>query len=367
MLHPAGSRRSRGALGASPRGLRGIQRLGLRPNEPASQDPGSHIYGPEFLAVASSRLPLRQWGVLVGEDRITPLVGIPRPARATRRWRVARICGGLGRRAGSASARCLLGVALLAASLAVALGGSLASAPSAQAAPAAPEVGNCYAYPRFETVKAAEARAIACRRSHAGETFYVGTLPKSLGPPRKATFAQRAAAAKPCTEAAMHQAIGLGGRKIPSRFEVVVVFPTNAQWRDGARWLRCDAALLQGGSYVRLKTTLATAIAKASPGAFDFCTPKVPGSRAKVASRCTKPNQNWILIAEPRIAAASSAFPGLPAVTREAKALCKKAAEEFDDPQDRWWAIWPKKAGWKAGYRLAMCFVPYSAYTLGHP
>lgn len=243
----------------------------------------------------------------------------------------------------------------------------LTLAPGAQAAPPKPEVGDCYAYPRFATVKAAEARAISCRRSHNAETFYVGTLPSSLGPPRKATFAQRAAAAKPCTESAMHQAIGLGDRAIPSRFEVVVVFPTNDQWQKGARWLRCDAALLDGPAYSRLKATLATTIANAKPGTFDSCTPKVPGSKAKVASRCTKPKQNWILIAEPRIAPASSAFPGLDAVTREAKALCKKAAKDFEDPQDRWWAIWPKKAGWKAGYRLAMCFVPYSAYKSANP
>jgi hypothetical protein len=237
------------------------------------------------------------------------------------------------------------------------------TAPSAQAAPRPPEVGDCYTYPRFATVKAAEARPIPCKRPHAGQTFYVGKLSTSTGPPRKATFAQRAAAAKPCTEASMHQAIGLGERRIPSRFEVVVVFPTNAQWADGARWMRCDAALLDGTAYTRLKAPLSTVVSQAKPGAFDFCTPKVPGSRAKVATRCTKPKQNWILVAEPRIASASSGFPGLAAVAREAKSLCKAEAKAFEDPQNRWWAIWPKKAGWKAGYRLAMCFVPYSSYA----
>lgn len=249
------------------------------------------------------------------------------------------------------------------ASLAICVPGFIGPAPAALAAPPEPKIGDCYSYPRFATVKAAEARATSCKRSHVGETFYVAKLPSSLGPPRKATYAERAAAAKPCTEAAMHEAIGLAGRTIPSRFEVVVVFPTNAQWEQGARWMRCDAALLEGSSYTRLKAPLSTVISQAKDGTFDFCTPKVPGSKAKVAGRCTKPKQNWILVTEPRIAPASSAFPGLEAVTREAKALCKEAAKEFEDPQDRWWAIWPKKAGWKAGYRLAMCFVPYTAYA----
>ena len=247
--------------------------------------------------------------------------------------------------------------------LATTLSAMAASAPAAQAAPPEPQVGDCYAYPRFATVEAAEARAIACRRSHTGETFYVGSLDDSLGPPRKATFAKRAAAAKPCTEQAMHQVIGLGARSIPSRFEVVVVFPTNAQWKQGARWMRCDAALLQGSGYARVKAPLSTVVAEAKDGAFDFCTESVPGSRAKVASRCTKPKKNWILVAEPRIAPASANFPGVAAVSREAKAVCKKVAKAYPDPQDRWWAIWPKKSGWQAGYRLAMCFVPYTAYT----
>jgi len=253
----------------------------------------------------------------------------------------------------------LLGMGMTTAALPV----GMATAPVAIAAPAKPEVGDCYAYPRFTTVKAAEAEAIACKRSHTGETFFVGVLDDAMGPPRKATFAKRAAAAKPCTEQAMHQVIGLGARSIPSRFEVVVVFPTNAQWKQGARWMRCDAALLQGSGYARLKAPMSTVVAEAKDGAFDFCTESVPGSKAKVASRCTKPKKNWILVAEPRIAPASADFPGLAAVTREAKAVCKKVAKDYPDPQDRWWAIWPKKSGWKAGYRLAMCFVPFSAYA----
>jgi len=82
-----------------------------------------------------------------------------------------------------------------------------------------------------------------------------------------------------------------------------------------------------------------------------------------VASRCTRPGRDWILVDEPRIAAASATFPGAEASAREAKSLCQQEANRYDDPQDRWWAIWPKKAGWQAGYRQAMCFIPYSAYA----
>ncbi|MBU6244086.1 MAG: septum formation family protein [Actinomycetales bacterium] len=258
----------------------------------------------------------------------------------------------------------LLGRYLVAACLIAAVG-PLALPTPAHAAPREPRPGDCYDYPRFATVKAAEASPVPCRRRHAAETFLVDRLPASLGPPRAATYAERAAAARPCTEQAMHRAIGLGSRDIPSRFEVVVVFPTNAQWRQGARWMRCDAALLHGSTYARLAGALSEVIAKAAPRAFDFCTPGVPGSKAKVASRCTRPRRDWILIDEPRIAAATAAFPGPDASAREAKALCRRAAARYDDPENRWWAIWPKRAGWRAGYRLAMCFVPYAAYRAG--
>lgn len=241
---------------------------------------------------------------------------------------------------------------------------TLSGAPAAEAAPSSPQVGQCFTYARFATVDAAKARAVSCKKPHAAEAFYVATLPGSLGPPRKATFAARAKASKACTEKAMHQAIGLTDRRIPSRFEVVVVFPTNQQWADGARWLRCDAALVTGSRFTKLSKDMRTLIAAAKKDAFDHCTPSVPGSKAKVAHRCTAPKKNWVLVQEPALASAEAAFPGLDAIAKKAKALCKKVGVTYAEQRNdaRWWAIWPKKAGWRAGYRTAMCFVPYSDY-----
>ena len=237
-------------------------------------------------------------------------------------------------------------------------------APAARAAPSSPEVGLCFTYHRCATVDAAKARAVSCKTPQVAEAFYVETLPDSLGPPRKASFAARAKASRACTEKALHQAIGLGDRRIPSRFEVVVVFPTNQQWADGSRWLRCDAALVTGSRFTRISTDMRTLTAAAKPDAFDHCTPTVPGSKAKVAHRCTAPKKNWVLIQEPALASAETPFPGLKAIAKKAKVLCKKAGVSYAEQSAdaRWWAIWPKKAGWKAGYRTAMCFVPYSDY-----
>ena len=250
------------------------------------------------------------------------------------------------------------------ATLASTIAATLSGAPPAEAAPRNPEVGQCFTYGRFATVDAAKARAVACKRPHVAEAFYVGALPDSLGPPRKASFAARAKAAAKCTEKALHQAIGLGDRQIPSRFEVVVVFPTNQQWADGARWLRCDAALVTGSRFTKISKDMRTLTAAAERDAFDHCTPSVPGSKAKVAHRCTAPKKNWVLVQEPTLASADTAFPGLDAMAKKAKAMCKKVGVSYAKQASdaRWWAIWPKKAGWKAGYRTAMCFVPYADY-----
>lgn len=263
----------------------------------------------------------------------------------------------------AAGSRSLI-IGTLIAALTSTLAASFLIAPAAVAAPSSPEVGQCFTYNRFATVDAAKARAVSCKKPHVAEAFYVETLPGSLGPPRKASFAARAKAAKACTEKALHQAIGLGNRRIPSRFEVVVVFPTNQQWADGARWLRCDAALVTGSRFTKISRDMQTLTATAKKDAFDHCTPSVPGSKAKVAHRCTAPKKNWVLVQEPALASAETAFPGLDAVAKKAKVLCKKVGISYAKKavDARWWAIWPKKAGWKAGYRTAMCFVPYADY-----
>ena len=152
------------------------------------------------------------------------------------------------------------GLAALAATSALLAAGLVLPAPAS----AAPAVGSCFDYPFSTLGKASSAApAIGCEFPHTAETWFVGTVPDSFGPPSKASQADRLLAARPCTTKAMNAALGMPTRVLPSRYRTVVLFPTDAQWNAGERWVRCDAALQSG---LQFQSTTGTAAAFVAAG-----------------------------------------------------------------------------------------------------
>ena len=244
---------------------------------------------------------------------------------------------------------------------AVVLSGIVTAVPAIAAA----QVGSCYAY-RAAVLKAVstDAPAVDCSASHTAETYYVGTLPETFGPPSKASQARQLSAGQPCTVAAMNSYLGIPDRKLPSRFLTVVLFPTDAQWSAGERWLRCDV-VLQGGLELKPFAGTAAALVAATPLVqFDFCTPGQPNARATAAYPCLTPKKNWIKVLDQDLGGPGSSFPGTSTVERKTRALCEKQGKKWSAnlKYPGWWAIWPTSVGWKQGKRSAQCFVPYSQY-----
>lgn len=247
------------------------------------------------------------------------------------------------------------------------------TAAPAQAAPAerrAPVVDECYDYAaparnsRAAQKRIARSAPVDCATSHTAQTYWVGTLKDSFGNPARASGAARAATTKPCSARALAAYLGLSNRTIPSRFQTVSVFPSRAQWRNGERWVRCDAILRGGRGFTKVKGSFASLIATTDPTRFDFCTPGVPGSRTTAAYLCTKPKKNWVMIREVEIAGAQKRFPGRRAVERKSKSICEKAGKAYSAGArfHAWWAIWPTRVGWRTGDRTAQCFVPLADY-----
>jgi hypothetical protein len=241
----------------------------------------------------------------------------------------------------------------------------LTSIVAAVPATAAAQVGSCYAY-RAAVLKAVstDAPAVDCSANHTAETYYAGTLPESFGPPSKASQARRLSAGQPCTVAAMNSYLGIPDRTLPSRFLTVVLFPTDAQWSAGERWLRCDV-VLQGGLELKPFAGTAAALVAATPLVqFDFCTPGQPNARATAAYPCLTPKKNWIKVLDQDLGGPGSSFPGTSTVERKTRALCEKQGKKWSGnlKYPGWWAIWPTSVGWKQGKRSAQCFVPYSQY-----
>ncbi len=119
-----------------------------------------------------------------------------------------------------------------------------AVASSATIRPTQPVQDACYDYRAGGTkAQAATAPAVPCEGPHTAQTFYVRSLPESFGVPKDASAKKRLRVAKACTPDAMNAYLGLTNTAIPSRFQIVTVFPTDAQWNAGERWMRCDVVL----------------------------------------------------------------------------------------------------------------------------
>lgn len=238
--------------------------------------------------------------------------------------------------------------------------------PAAATQPQAPATQDaCYDYKATGTkAQAATAPAIPCDGPHTTQTFYVGSLPDSFGVPDKAGAQARVRATRACTTEAMNTYLGLTNTTIPSRFQIVAVFPTPGQWNAGERWVRCDVALRGGRNYTSFAGSAQQLVASTPRAQFDFCTPSVPGSRTKAAYPCTQPKKNWIMIAERDLGSIGSNFPGSRSVERKAKRICEKLANKYTVRNKfyPWWAIWPTRVGWRDGDRTAQCFVPYEEY-----
>jgi len=246
--------------------------------------------------------------------------------------------------------------------LAAVIGAGLVAPASASADPL---VGACYKYPAstLHTVSSA-APAIACDASHTAETYYVRPLPDSFGLPSKATLGAKISAGQPCNVATMNVYLGLADRVLPSRWQIVPLFPTDAQWAAGERWMRCDI-VLQGGLALKPITGMAAAFVAANkPTVFDFCTPKEPNATATSAYPCKDPKKNWIKVLDKELGGAGSKFPGKSSVEKSTRSVCEKMGKKYDGkvPYPGWWAIWPTSRGWSEGRRSAQCFVPYGQY-----
>ncbi|MEI6363528.1 MAG: hypothetical protein WCP95_15505, partial [Actinomycetes bacterium] len=101
-------------------------------------------------------------------------------------------------------------------------------------ASADPLVGACYDYPASTLHKVSSAApAIGCDALHTAETYYVRPLPDSFGLPSKASLGAKISAGKPCTVATMNAYLGMPDRVLPSRWLIVPLFPTDAQWAAG--------------------------------------------------------------------------------------------------------------------------------------
>ena len=243
------------------------------------------------------------------------------------------------------------------------------------AASAQPVVGACFDYPmKTPAPISSAAPAISCDAPHTAETYFVRTLPDAFGTPSASTVSARTVASRPCTTQAMNAYLGMSARVIPSRFLTVVVFPTDAQWNAGERWMRCDTALQLGIDFTPITGTAAAFVAATPAESLNACTRGNPSPVKNALYPCTPPKRkdwainpprdlNWLKVLEQPLTNKSK-FPGDNAAITAAIKICQKQGKAYKGVQKYpgWWRINPTSSGWKKGRRTIQCFVPYAQY-----
>lgn len=276
--------------------------------------------------------------------------------------------------------RRLLASAVGAALVACALAGcSLLPVPgqaTALAIGAKPSVGQCWNASFAQAAQWANWKgtsATACSDSHVLYTYEVGTIHgvtsstwAAAGDPTSLSAAVQSKAAEACTISTLLPHQKWNQQLIQDYFFV----PSEAQWKAGARWVRCDVGVLATGTTLaderlsRLPASIQTFVSAVSsdPARYEFCINSPQSVTAEgplddpdsVIADCTR-SPEWKLAARGDLPGASGApFPSDAVANAESTKICSPAASGSGQI---WIAYLPTAAGWASGDREVDCWV----------
>lgn len=224
-------------------------------------------------------------------------------------------------------------------------------APTAQAVPAAPKVGDCWQYTSYGdavTPATSPAKKVSCTKPHNAVTTAIATIPASITSPWGDPEAASVAARLQCDYRGYTSQLALGlPMSRPLRVEGDYYVPSEQQWAAGQRWARCDTIIPDGKTLEAFPADLKAwaADAKASGRCYDLSPAK-----GGLVRRCDG-TETWT--APLWVAVKGTAFPGRAALVRTATASCAPLAKR----QRQWDASFPKAPNWAMGYRGVMCLV----------
>jgi hypothetical protein len=161
------------------------------------------------------------------------------------------------------------------------------------------------------------------------------------------------------------------------RYSLVTSFtllPSDAEWRAGARWVRCDIGLLAQPTprapteLVPLPsqiTDLALSV-QHTPRQYEVCLAAPVSSSAAMGgphtdgtkpARCDEVDAWYFLASVPLGYAPESAFPGGDALSQAASTACSLALDASGGYNASMWRFYPGEQGWADGQRTATCWI----------
>jgi hypothetical protein len=239
-----------------------------------------------------------------------------------------------------------------------------------------PSVGQCWNASFADAAQWADwqgASATSCTGSHVLYTYQVGTIHgvtsstwAAPGDPTNLSDAVQSKAAAACTISTLLPHQKWNQQLIQDYFFV----PSEAQWKAGARWVRCDVGVLATGTTIAnerlspLPTRISTFVSAVSsnPARYEFCINSPQSVTAEgplddpesVIADCTRSPQ-WKLASRGNLPEASGApFPSDAVANAESTAICSPAASGAGQI---WVAYLPTAAGWASGDREVDCWV----------
>jgi hypothetical protein len=279
----------------------------------------------------------------------------------------------------------LLGSLAVVVAAAFALAGCslLPVAVSAAHAPASsvPKVGQCWNVSKEDADNWADwegSAAISCSKSHVLYTYAVGKISgissKSWAVKGTSNTLSNDVLVKAedvCAISTLLPKLKWNQQLVDSWFFV----PTLADWKAGARWVRCDVGVLGYGTTLdnevlaKLPAKISTlkSTVSADPAEYEFCIDSpVPISEsgpldnpdARIAD--CRQHPQWALVGHGNMPEVTGApYPGEPTANTEAGAICSKYVQ---NSSESWIAYLPAKSDWtKTNARNVDCWIGQKA------
>jgi hypothetical protein len=236
-----------------------------------------------------------------------------------------------------------------------------------KAAPVVPKTGECWNASNADAAAWADwegGAAVSCAKSHVLYTYAVGKVSgdssktwATSGSGNTLSKQVEVAADDVCSISVLLPKLKWNEQLVQGFFFV----PTEAQWKAGARWIRCDVGVLGYGAtldnevFAKLPPKISTLVSAVSsdPEHYDFCVNSpVPISEAgpldNADARIADCSQNpqWALVGHGNLPELpGAAYPSNAVANTETSTICSKYATGSNEA---WIAYLPSKSDWKA-------------------
>jgi hypothetical protein len=251
---------------------------------------------------------------------------------------------------------------LLASALTGCFGSSRANAPAADKA--APDLGACRLLEPHDVALPSNATdPVACDQPHTAQTFAVGSLPAELADAAYDDDDVAAFAYRTCSQ----EFTRFTGADESLAMRTILSWawfrPSEAAWRAGARWYRCD--VVGGGdqtrSYVHLPDRTKGLLLGRPPDEWLVCAQgaTVSGSMKVPCSQ----KHDWRAVTTIVLGTPKDAYPGDRVVQLRTRDYCSKSVSAWlDYPVDYDFGYsWFHQAEWEAGNRRSVCWARISS------